>query len=121
MATKTRIILQMDPAEEILLRHKLNKDGEAQQFFTQQVRKFCDEYVPFDEGPLKNTARVGKNKITYIQPYSHYQYNGISKNGKPFNYQHAPKRGKYWDKRMWADRGREVVKSVADFVGGRAK
>lgn len=121
MATKTRIILQMDPVEEILLKRKLNDNGQAQLFFSSEVKKFCDPYVPFGQGPLKNTARVNKNSVVYIQPYARYQYNGISKNGNPFNYQHGPMRGKYWDKRMWADRGREIVESVANFVGGRAK
>jgi len=30
-------------------------------------------------------------------------------------------RGKEWDKRMWADRGDEILDGVAHYMGGRVK
>ncbi len=41
--------------------------------------------------------------------------------GRALSYHGAPRRGKQWDKRMWADRGKEVVKTIAKSVGGRPK
>ena len=41
--------------------------------------------------------------------------------GRALSYNGAPMRGRDWDKRMMADRGDEVVKAVASYVGGKAK
>ncbi len=71
-----------------------------------------DTYVPFLNGPLKNTAVETTYYIKYITPYAKKQYN--ENKGKGL-------RGKYWDKRAWADRGHEVLVSVAKFVGGKPK
>ena len=107
----TRIRLEMDPADRILLKRKLNKNGEGQRFFTHQVRTLSDPYVPFLNGPLKNTAQELVDRIEYIQPYARRQY--YENNGTGL-------RGKKWDKRMWADRGKEIVDATAKYCGGRS-
>ncbi|WP_346904897.1 minor capsid protein [Faecalicatena contorta] len=109
---ETKITLHMDTADKILLKRNLNRNGKAQKFFTHEVRRLSDPYVPFRNGPLKNTAAEQVNKITYGQPYARRQY-----------YEHKGDglRGRQWDKRMWASRGPEIVKSVANFTGGKAK
>lgn len=105
-----RINIQIDPAQKILLKRSLNKNGQAQRFFTHEVRRLSDPYVPMKTGTLKNTAIESVDKITYIQVYAKQQYY--------FNRGYGL-RGKFWDKRMMADRGPEVVKAVADFTGGK--
>lgn len=107
----TRIRLEMDPADRILLKRKLNKNGEGQRFFTHQVRTLSDPYVPFLNGPLKNTAQELVDRIEYIQPYARRQY--YENNGTGL-------RGKEWDKRMWADRGEEIVDATAEYCGGKS-
>lgn len=107
----TRIRLEMDPADRILLKRKLNKNGEGQRFFTHQVRTLSDPYVPFLNGPLKNTAQELVDRIEYIQPYARRQY--YENNGTGL-------RGKEWDKRMWADRGKEIVDATAEYCGGKS-
>lgn len=104
--------LKLDPVQKILMRRSLEANGKAQRFFTHEVRRLADPYVPFLNGPLKNTAREEVNRIVYIQPYA--KKNWEENKGKGL-------RGKRWVIRMWADRSREIVKSVADYVGGRAK
>lgn len=104
--------LKMDPIGKIELKRSLGKDGKAQRFFTHEVRRLADPYVPFRKGPLKNTAREATSSITYIQPYAKRQWLGNKGNGM---------RGKLWIPRMWSDRGKEIVKSVADYVGGHTK
>ena len=108
----TRVKLQMDPVQKILTKRNLNRNGAGQRFLTGEVRRLCDPYVPLLNGPLKNTAVEDVDRITYIQPYAQKQYHENPGNGL---------RGKYWDKRMMADRGGELVRSVADFCGGKAK
>ena len=110
MATNVRI--SIDSADQILLRRKLNKNGEGQRFFTHEVRRLSDPYVPRRTGIMKDTAIEQVNKITYPQPYSRRQYYEHRGNGL---------RGSQWDKRMWADRGPEIVKATANFCGGKTE
>lgn len=119
MAIKVRI--EMNDVQKILLKRSLNKNGNAQVKFTKEVAKYCNNYVPFKTGRLKDMMiTIGTNKIIYNAPYATKQYytnKGIGKNGTS----QGGLRGKMWDKRMWSDRGDEIVKSVAQFVGGRSK
>ena len=109
MATKVK--LQIDPADKILLKRSLNRNGKGQQFFTHEVRRLSDPYVPFLTGNLKDSATESATSITYNTPYARRQY-----------YEHKGDglRGAQWDKQMWADRGREIVQSVASFCGGKS-
>lgn len=106
------VTINIDSNQKILLRRHLNENGQAQKFFTGEVKRLSDPYVPFDSGPLKNTVRVGNGQITYTQVYAQRQWHEHKGNGL---------RGPKWCLRMWADRGNEVVDSVARFCGGRAE
>lgn len=110
MATKIKITL--DPKSKILLKRSLNKNGAAQKFFTHEVRRLSDPYVPFMNGPLKNTALEKESSIEYVQPYARKQYYENKGSGL---------RGKLWDRRMWATRCNQIVQSVAKYTGGKAK
>ena len=113
-----KITLQMDPTDKILLRRNLNQNGKAQQFFTHEVRRQCDPYVPMRTGVLKNTAVEHVNYIEYIQPYARRQYYENQGKGAEGTSNHGL-RGKMWDKRMWPDKGPQIVKAVANFCGGK--
>lgn len=108
----TGIKINIDPVDKILLKRNLNRNGKAQRLFTAEVKRLSDPYVPFRLGNLKREVRVEPNKIIYTQPYAKQQY--YENKGKGL-------RGKQWVSRMWADRGKEIVQSVAKFVGGKAK
>ena len=108
----TSVRLEMDNTDKILLKRNLNKNGEGQRFFTSTVRRMADPYVPMRTGVLKNTAVEYTSSIYYGQPYARRQYYENKGNGM---------RGKQWDKRMWADHGKEIVSSVAKFCGGRSE
>lgn len=107
-----KITVSLDPTAAIMARRKLGKSGAAQRFAVNTVRRQTDPYVPFLTGVLKNTAVEHEGSIEYNTPYARRQY-----------YEHKGKglRGPQWDKRMWADKGDEVVKSVAALIGGNAK
>jgi hypothetical protein len=107
-----RVKVHLDSASAILAKRKLGKGGQAQRYMVSEVRRKTDPYVPFLNGPLKNTAVEHENSIEYVTPYARRQY-----------YEHKGDglRGREWDKRMWADRGQEITQSVADYIGGKAK
>lgn len=113
------IKINIDPKTIILHRH-LEKGGAAQRLFTNEVKRHSDHYTPMDAGILKSNVTVNSDSIVYNSIYAKYQYYGVSKNGKPLNYQGAPMRGKEWTTRMWIDKGKEITSSVAKFIGGKA-
>ena len=51
-------------------------------------------------------------------PYARKQYYSNAGYGKEGNSK-GGLRGKLWVKRCWADNGKNICKSVAQFVGGR--
>ena len=107
-----KIRLQIDPVDRILLKRNLNKNGKGQRFFTHEVRRLSDPYVPFLTGVLKNTATETVGSITYNTPYASRQY---------YENRGTGLRGAHWTERMGADRGKEVVKATAAYCGGKAK
>lgn len=104
--------LQLNATDKILLQRNLSKNGKGQRFFTHEVRRALDAYVPMRSGVLKNTAVESDSSITYDTPYARKQYYENHGNGL---------RGKEWDKRMWPDRGPEIVRATAKFCGGKPK
>lgn len=114
MATTVKI--QIDKTEKILLKRYLNKNGQAQVEFTKEVAKECNNYVPFLTGRLKDmSVELKTDKIIYNAPYATKQYY-TNKGGN-----RGSLRGKYWDKRMWSDKGDRIVQTIADFAGGRTR
>lgn len=99
----------------------LGKSSRARKHLALTVARLSDKYVPMQTGTLKNTRQIDEDgrAILYDQPYATSQYGGKSKNGKNLEYHGAPMRGPYWDKRMMADRGDEVLDDLAKFVGGK--
>lgn len=107
--------------DKILSRRNLEDRGRAQEFFTNEVARLSNPYVPFKAGALKDTqVTISNGKIEYKAPYASRQYYSNSGNGKQGTNKGGI-RGKRWTERMWADKGSEIVKSVAVFVGGRSR
>ncbi|MBY2217751.1 minor capsid protein, partial [Clostridioides difficile] len=95
------VSVNIDP-NKIMRARGLEPGGKAQKFFTHEVRRLSDPYVPMLNGVLKNTAREEVNKIKYIQPHAKKQYYENAGRGKGGT-SNGGKRGKYWEKRMLAD------------------
>lgn len=112
----TKVTLNLDPTDKILLKRSLNKNGNGQKFFTHEVRRLSDHYIPLDSGKLRDSAVEITDKIIYVQPYAKIQWYG-----NPGNSNGEPLRGKLWVLRMWQDRKNEIVKSVAKFCGVKVK
>lgn len=116
----TSINLKLDAMDKILARRGLQSNGPAQKQAASELKRMCDPYVPMLSGTLKNTAQVLQDGVLYTQPYAADEY--YTNAGRGSEGQHnGGQRGKHWDKRMMADRGKEYVGAVAKIVGGEAK
>ncbi len=107
MAVKIKIDIN---ALKIARKKGLEPKGPAQRFFTHEVRRLSDPYVPKKVGVLKNTAIESVDSITYPQIYAKKQY--YENRGKGI-------RGKKWDRRMVAQRGPALAKSIINFISRR--
>lgn len=132
------VVFNMDGAETMLRKRGLEKDGRIQRMFTVRCAAEMDPYVPMQQGPLKNTRIITPDSVTYNMPYARFQYYGkvmvgeksrsaYAKLGerkvvidKDLQHHGAPKRGPFWDKRMWADKKYKIVNDVAVAAGGKA-
>lgn len=114
------------PKAEILKRLGLGGTNKVQKYLASQVKRLCDPYVPMQQGTLKNNATVagdGSN-IVYTQPYAHYQYHGKVMAGRApkhytgddLTYHGAPMRGPQWDKRMLADKSKDLERSIDAYI-----
>ena len=115
--------VKMQPTSVIKARLGIEPNGKVHKFFTHTCRIHNDKYIPFDTGVLAGTVTEETNCYIYEQPYAHYVYEGISKNGKPLNYHtdKHPLAGRHWDKRMVSAEMQDIVKEVQDFIdrGGK--
>lgn len=104
-----KIELKLDPITKIKAKRHLDDTGRKK--VASEVKRLCDPYVPMNTGVLKNSAQVLTDGVLYGQPYAAKQYYENSGWKTP--------RGAHWDRRMMADKGRELEKSIAAFCGGK--
>ena len=118
----------------------LEERGMVQQFVTDQVLLLSDEYIPFDEGGLKDSGHIENGTdIVWNTPYAHYQWNGIiyedpvlhcagfktdkgwrARRGvqkiptdRKLTYGNGPLRGPKWVERMMNNGGRDEIEKGA--------
>lgn len=107
--------------KEMLRKRGLDKEGDAQILFTKECAKAMNNYVPFETGRLKDmNVELGTDFVAYNAPYAERQYYTNEGNGKQGANQ-GGLRGKQWDKRMWPQQGDQILKTVADSIGGRVE
>lgn len=116
------------PTAEILKARGLGSDTGARKYLASQVKNYCDKYVPMQQGELmKATIANDGSHIVYTQPYAHYQYYGKVMAGRApkkytgddLTYHGAPMRGPNWDKRMLADKSKDLENSLDAYIKKR--
>ena len=80
--------------------------------------RYCDPYVPYLHGPLSRTAQASAKGVKYVQPYAHYQYEGVG-----FNHTKTvhPKATAHWDQAMMSEMGEQFELEVRELIRNRAK
>lgn len=96
----------------------LKPDKRLGQFMAETAMAGMDPYVPFRDGALSKDARAEPFKITYIAPYAHYIWNGVSKSGKELNIskEKHPKATSHWDEHYAKAHGAELGRAATDYV-----
>ena len=107
-----RVRLKLDPADKILLKRNLNKNGKGQRFFTHEIKRLSDPYVPMLTGRLKTDVTELPGSISFNAPYARTQWYANKGNGL---------RGARWTERMRIDRGKEIGQATAEYCGGKSK
>lgn len=140
------IKVDFSSADTLLSGLGLEERGRVQRFFTDDVMRRADKYVPFESGVLKNSAQVVDNgtAITYTTPYARYLYYGklyvdpiyligafhdpvtgrfwsrpgVKKipTNKDLQYNEAPERGSHWVERMWQAEGNIIIDEVTRYI-----
>lgn len=124
---------------------KLEPNGSAQRFFTNELMRLSDDYVPMNSGVLKNSAKAEKDGtgIIYETPYARYHWYGkmmadpvygkgaFFKEGYGFwsrkdvekvltdrdmKYQESPRRGPRWVERAYIDNKDKLIDSVVEVI-----
>lgn len=143
--------VKFNGAEAILKDKGLDEGGKVQRFFTSEVMRVSNPYLPFKAGALQASARETEkgDGIIYDTPYARYHWHGklmvdpITKKGAFYNpktgrfwsrpntpkeltdrdlkYRGAPMRGPHWVERAWIDHGDEVIKATQAYMGGNNK
>lgn len=64
---------------QVITKAGTNPGGRTQMFFTHELRRLSDPYVPMGVGVLKNSSRVVNNHtaIEYHTPYAQYHWYGV--------------------------------------------
>lgn len=140
------IYIDLPNAGELIKGLNLEQGGKVQKFFSNEVMRFSDRYVPFASGTLKNSAQVipSGDAITYTTPYARYLWFGKlyvdPKTGKgafhdpvtgrfwsrpgvqkiattkSLKFNGAPMRGERWVERMWQKESDDIISEVEVFI-----
>lgn len=88
-------------------------------FVAETWGKIFKNYVPMDSGTLRTTYDSNiPFKVTYTEHYSFYQWNGISKSGRPLHYskEKNPNAQSHWENQAYKDRGKEVAQATENYI-----
>lgn len=137
--------MNISPMKTALTSLGLEPNGAAQKFFTNELTRLSDNYVPMNNGVLKNSValEIDGTGIIYNTPYARYHWYGklavdpvtgkgaFFKEGYGFwsrpdtkkvitntdmQYQGAPIRGPRWVERCFIDNKSSLIKSTEDFI-----
>lgn len=94
----------------------------GQRTLTIEAKKAADVYTPLQEGNLRDNFEYTLNERgipdgwTYRAPYAWRQWNGLTKDGRPFNYSKDRNREacSRWGERGAVDMAEDIAKAVRE-------
>ena len=116
--------IKLPDTKKIVDRYGLGKNGYTQKFFSNELMRISDNFVPFKQGALKNSATIDIDgtAINYNTPYARVHWYGKVMVGsvprvaseKDFMYRGAPMRGSRWVERAFASNKDAILKAVEE-------
>ena len=91
--------IKLPSVNKLIKQYGLEPYGRIQYVVDSSIVMYSAPYTPKDTGMLQGSVNssIGSGELVYNTPYAHYQWVGISKNGKPFTYQKKnPKATDHW-------------------------
>lgn len=143
--------IKLNGADAILKGKGLDEGGKVQRYFSSEVVRVSNPYLPFRNAGLQSSMRLTDkgDGIIYDTPYARYHWYGklmvdpITKKGAFYNpttgrfwsrpntqkvltnrdlrYRGAPMRGPRWVERAWIDHGNEIIKATQAYMEGGNK
>lgn len=102
---------------------KIVKSNDLGLFLSMTWARYMNKFVPMNQGMLYKTADVTKPfEVSYIQNYSHYQWEGLSKSGKKLRYskeQHHLAQS-HWEEQAFIEYKSQVAKEVTEYLRGKS-
>lgn len=107
--------VEMNPSIKIV-NHILNDD--IGRFTAETWAKIFEKYTPRDSGTLGEYYITEPWKITYDQKYAHYQWQGVSKKGKPLNYNKEKNflAQSHWEEAAFRDKKDLVARAITEYI-----
>lgn len=114
-STKIHIGFDMKAPEKIFGRILDDSTG---RFVAETWGKIFTKYTPKDTGTLSQHYTTEPWKVTYEEIYAHYQWNGLSKNKKPLNYNKEKNflAQSHWEEQAEKDKKKEVAKAITAYL-----
>ena len=115
MALSVNVEVDMKSPEKIFGRILDDSTG---RFVAETWGKIFTKYTPKDTGTLGQSYITEPWKVTYTQRYSHYQWQGVSKKGKPLNYNKEKNflAQSHWEEQAEKDKKKEVAKAITAYL-----
>ena len=110
---------ELPDAYEVAKKLGVDKDGDVQNFVTDEIMRNLPDFMPRDSGKLINSMRKRhKSAIRIETPYARFLFFGKTASGAPVDYsaQNNPQGGPNWDRRMVAARGSVIASRVKQFA-----
>lgn len=109
--------------QQIILRLGLDQSGDAQRYWTHEVRRRMTKYMPYRTGTTatKLTQERSATEIETAAPYGRKLYYGVKADGQPmvFTKSHNPEAGPFWDRRLVAAEGDQMVADFQAYIDKR--
>lgn len=96
----------------------------AQKYIDVSCLRYCDKYMPFLTGKMKESGSlgtvIGSGHLIYTAPYARYQNYNNTGRGKQGTVK-GGLRGRLPFERMKTDKGKLILKGAAKIAGGKAE
>lgn len=111
----TKIVIDLPSANKVIQSQGLGPGGRVQKFFTSEIQRIADPYVPYQDGFLKNSSSllIDGTGIMYTTPYARRLWYGddfnFQKNGQGLQ-------GSRWVTRAWIDNKDAIIKATNRYI-----